>query len=119
MMGKIVQTATGNYIRCEPNSGIISNEQNVLELLACCYEAESNQIMIYEEQLHPDFFDLKTGLAGSIFQKLSNYSIKAAIIISTENIQSQRFQELIFEANKGNHINFFSDVVEAEKWLTT
>jgi len=53
--------------------------------------------MLDEEHLHPGFFDLKIGLAGTIFQKFSNYHVKAAIVADLDGIKSKRFQELIYE----------------------
>ena len=118
MTGEVIQTTTGTYVRCARSSEPVSTEQDVLDLLAYCGETESNQIMLDEEHLHPDFFDLKTGLAGAIFQKFSNYHVKAAIVADLDGIKSERFQELIYECNKGNQINFFRDISKAEKWLT-
>ena len=117
MNGEVIQTATGTYVRCARLSEQVSKNQDVLDLLAYCGEAESNKILLDEEHLHPDFFDLKTGLARAIFQKFSTYHVKAAIIIDLDGIRNERFQELIYECNKGNQINFFHDISEAEEWL--
>ena len=118
MIGKVIETATGKYVRCASESDIISGEQDILDLLARCTEIDYDQVMLEEENLHPDFFDLKTGLAGAVFHKLSTYHVKAAIVADLDGIKSERFQELIYECNKGNQINFFNDVTAAEKWLT-
>ena len=118
MLGKVIETTTGKYVRCASESDMISGEQDILDLLAHCYEIESSQVMLDGKHLHPDFFDLKTGLAGAIFHKLSTYHVKAAIVADLDGIKSERFQELIHECNKGNQINFFSDFTAAERWLT-
>lgn len=119
MIGKIIETTTGKYVRCASESDVISEEQDILDLLAHCSEIQSSQVMLDEKHLHPDFFDLKTGLAGAIFHKLSTYHVKAAIVADLDGIKSERFHELIYECNKGNQINFFSDFAVAERWLTT
>jgi len=118
MIGEVVQTTTGEYVRCAAESDMISKEQDILDLLAYCAETESNRIMLDEEHLHPAFFDLKTGLAGDIFHKLSTYHVKTAIVADLDGIKSERFQELIYECNKGNQINFFNHITSAETWLT-
>jgi hypothetical protein len=79
---------------------------------------ESNRILLEEEYLPPAFFDLKTGLAGAIFQKFANYRVKAAIVADLDRIRSARFQELVLECNRGNQIHFFQNIAEAEEWLT-
>ena len=118
MYGEIITTKVGTYVRCTHSSKLVSTEQDVLDLLTCCGEIGSNKIMLDGEYLHPDFFDLRTGLAGAIFQKFSNYRVKAAIVADLDGIKSKRFQELIHECNQGNTINFFYDTPKAVKWLT-
>jgi len=118
MYGKVVNTPTGSYVRCAPDDGLVSREADVLDLMGACYEIDGNRLLLEEKYLHPDFFDLKTGLAGAIFLKLTNYREKIAVLANLNNIQSERFQELIYETNKGKLINFFDDFTKAEQWLT-
>jgi hypothetical protein len=119
MIGEIIETKTGSYVRCGAESKPVSREQDILDLLGYCGEIEFNRLMLDEAHLHPDFFDLSSGLAGAIFLKFSNYHVKAAIVADLDGIKSERFQELIYECNKGNEINFFNGITKAEKWLTS
>lgn len=73
--------------------------------------------MLYAGNFSPDFFDLKTTLAGTLFQKFANYHLRGAGIISLEQIKSERFKELIIESNRGDLFRFFEDKTAAEKWL--
>jgi Domain of unknown function (DUF4180) len=118
MIGQVVQTPASSYVRCADQDGIISKEQDVLDLLVCCGDTDSNRIMLDEEHLHPDFFDLKTGLAGAVLQKFANYYVKAAIVVNLAGIASPRFRELVYECNRGDQVRFFDDVAQAELWLT-
>lgn len=118
MIGEVVQMSTGEYVRCAPQSGILTSEADVLDLLAECYGIESSRIMLDEAHLPPGFFDLKSGLAGAIFHKLSVYQVRAAIVADLDGIKSQRFRELIHECNQGDDIHFFDNVSQAEQWLT-
>lgn len=118
MLGEIVQTPTGSYVRCAASNSVISREQDVLDLLTCCGEIDSNRILLEEAHLHPNFFDLSTGLAGAILGKLAIYHVKTAIVADLDGIQSQRFQELIRESNRGDQVNFFRSLAPAEQWLT-
>ncbi|HKK42843.1 MAG TPA: DUF4180 domain-containing protein, partial [Bacteroidales bacterium] len=56
----------------------ITEPQDVLNLMGDMSEKESTRLIIREENLHPDFFRLYTGLAGEILQKFSNYRFKLA-----------------------------------------
>lgn len=104
------------YLECNPTF-VIRNEQDILELISLCGENETNQILIYESSFSANFFDLKTKLAGTLFQKLANYHLRGAGLISLKQLKSERFKELIFECNQGNLFRFFEDKVIAEKWL--
>ncbi|MBW6458680.1 MAG: DUF4180 domain-containing protein, partial [FCB group bacterium] len=46
----------------------LASVQDVLDLLADAGYQGAKKIMIKKEHLHPDFFDLKTGLAGEMLQ---------------------------------------------------
>ena len=117
MNGILIHTDLGDYIICQPGSGLISTEQDILDLLAVGWELEQNRVIIHSTDLHPDFFNLKTGLLGNIFLKLSNYRVKTAFIIEMEKIDSERFNELIYEHKRSREIRFFEDLPSAEDWL--
>ena len=118
MQAEIIHKAgMESYVR-SAGSQKIENERDILDILGYCGEIHSNRIMLLEQQLSDEFFRLSTGLLGAVFQKLSNYRVKTAIVISFENIRSARFSELIYEINHGNQIRFFKDITNAEQWLT-
>ncbi len=117
MFGEVVQTERGGYVRCAPGSGVVASEGDLLTLMGECYQIGAGRILLEQAQLHPDFFDLSTGLLGTIFLKLSTYQVKTAVVANLQAIPSQRFQELVRESNKGHQIRFFNTVAEAESWL--
>ena len=49
----------------------------------------AQSVVLQKEQLAPAFFELRTGLAGAILQKFSNYRMKLAICGDFENIRSK------------------------------
>jgi hypothetical protein len=71
-----------------------------------------------ERNLDPGFFDLKTGMAGTILQKFSNYQMKLAIIGDFDKFNSHALNAFIVECNRGRHIFFVSDFDSAVKKLT-
>lgn len=117
MNGIKLNIEQGEYIICQPGSGIISSEQDILDLLGYCYGMEKSRLVIHSTDVHPDFFDLKTGLLGEIFLKLSNYRVKTAFIVEFKKITSERFHELIYEHQRSREIRFFEDLRSAEVWL--
>ena len=64
-------------------------------------------------RLDPAFFDLSSGFAGEITQKVVNYGLKLAIIgdfgAADADATSQPFADYVWETNRGDHIWFLDD----------
>ena len=119
MLFKVQSAYNIKYVECDPTAFIIRNERDILDLITICGENETHNVMLYEGNFSPDFFDLKTQLAGTIFQKFANYRMRGAGIISFSRVKSDRFKELMVECNRGNLFRFFEDKEAAEKWLAS
>ena len=52
-------------------------------------------LLLDESQLGEKFFDLRTGLAGEVLQKFTNYRVRLAIVIEDDAAYGTRFSELI------------------------
>ena len=59
---------------------LIQQIQDGLDLLADLYYLGFDKIIIGEQNIVPDFFDLKNKMAGEILQKFSNYKMKLTIV---------------------------------------
>ena len=113
-----VETNKAKYVRPANETEMINSRQDIIDILTCCSEANSNLVLLEKRFLNSDFFDLKTGLVGTILQILAQYQVKAAFVIDFTAHESRHFKELVNEANRGNAVNFFSELHAAEKWLT-
>ncbi len=89
-----------------PGSDMISSADDILDLIAEASFNDSNKIIVHSQSLHPDFFDLKTKLAGEILQKFSNYRMKLAIIGGFSSVKSRSLNDFIRESNKWGTISF-------------
>jgi len=87
-------------------SEIINSPQDMLDIMADIGYGGCNNIIIHKQVLHQDFFDLKTGLAGEILQKFSNYRMRLAIVGDYSQITSRSLKDFIRESNNGRTINF-------------
>lgn len=93
---------------------VISEVQEMLDLMGDSGANECNTIILKEQNLHPDFFRLHTGLAGEILQKFSTYDFKLAIVGDFSKYKSKSLHDFIRESNKGNRIFFtvnFEDAI--------
>jgi len=92
----------------------ITNAQDILDMMASAqYQCECIGIVLYKESLNESFFDLKTGLAGEILQKFSNYSFKLGVVGDFSQYTSKSLKDFIYECNKGNLIYFKNDLDSA------
>ena len=90
----------------------IDNTEDLLDLMADAGYNGCSGLIIHKSTLCPDFFDLKTGFAGEILQKFSNYRMKLAIIGDFSEVKSKSLRDFIRESNKRGTINFV-DSIEA------
>jgi len=95
----------------------LKTERQTLDLISLCFENSIELLMLHDKALSGDFFQLATGVAGGILQKLINYHIKTAIVLSEDITLPKRFQEMLQEANKGEQYRFFYAGSGAEQWL--
>lgn len=81
-------------------------------MMNCSYQG-ADKIIWYEQNITPEFFDLKTKLAGNILQKFSTYNMELAIIGEFSKYNSKSLKDFIFESNKQRKINFLATKEEA------
>lgn len=92
---------------------VINKVEDGIDLLGNLYYQGFDGIIIYEKNITPEFFDLKTGIAGEILQKFSNYRVQLAIVGDFSKYNSKSLNNFIYESNKGRLINFVSTLSEA------
>ena len=70
-------------------------------------------IIVHQESIDPGFFDLKSGLAGEMLQKVVNYRLRLAIVGDFSVYESKSLKAFILESNRANKIVFVNTVKEA------
>jgi hypothetical protein len=95
----------------------INHVQDAVDLLGNCRYQSAESIIINERNITPDFFDLKTGIAGEVLQKFSNYNMRLAIVGEFSKYDSKSLQDFIYESNKTGSINFVNSVNQAKEQL--
>jgi Domain of unknown function (DUF4180) len=100
------------------DSGIaIRSLEDIPNAIGQCFGAEG--LMITDHDLSPEFFNLRTGIAGEFFQKCTNYQLRLAIILQDPSAYGERFSELTYEHKKHPMIRFFDSETDAKAWLST
>jgi uncharacterized protein DUF4180 len=75
-------------------------------------------LLLDESELGEKFFDLRSGLAGEVLQKFTNYRVRLAIVIADANVYGGRFSELVREHRAHDAVRFFDSAQRARQWLT-
>jgi hypothetical protein len=100
------------------DSGIsIRSFGDISDALSACIGAEV--LILTENDLAREFFDLRSGLAGEVFQKFINYKLRVAIVLPDPEAYGERFGELAYEHTTHGMIWFVRSTDEAKAWLYT
>ena len=94
---------------------VLQTVEDAVDLIGNMSYQGFDKLIIHEENMIPDFFELKNKIAGNILQKFSQYSMPLAIIGDFEKYESKSLNDFIFESNKGNQINFVTTVKDGLK----
>lgn len=100
------------------DSGIsIQSFSDIRGALGACIGTDG--LILTEKELALEFFDLRSGLAGELFQKFINYKIRVAIVLPDLEAYGERFSELAYEHRSHSMIRFVRSADEAKAWLDT
>jgi len=108
---RIDQQGDSKVAIVESSGIVIGDVQGALDLMASIrYQYGCDKLILRQEHLAQEFFDLRTRLAGEILQKYVNYGVKLAIIGQFDRYDSKSLRDFITESNRGKQVFFLSDV---------
>ncbi|WP_156309017.1 DUF4180 domain-containing protein [Sphingobacterium endophyticum] len=96
------------------NDYIWKTAEDGKDVMGDIYYQGYDRLIIHEKNIHPDFFNLKTKIAGEILQKFSTYRVRLAIVGNFSKYDSKSLKDFIFESNKGKSVNFLDSVETAK-----
>jgi hypothetical protein len=87
--------------------------QDATLVVGACLSARTRLALLYPEHVTPRFFDLSSGEAGEVHDKLRRYGIRLAIVCPPGEVAfSSRFTEILC-----GDLNVFPTRDEARGWL--
>jgi Domain of unknown function (DUF4180) len=109
--------AAGNskVIRASELNLMIASMADVSDAVGATFGASG--LLLMENDLRPAFFDLRSGIAGELFQKFTNYDLRLALVVADSTTHGERFSELIYEHRQHRLIRFFASEADALAWL--
>ncbi len=83
-------------------------------LIGAAWGQEAEWIAVSVARLPAGFFELRSGVAGELLQKLANHRLKLAVLgdVSEHVAASDAFRDFVREANRGQQVWFVADEAE-------
>lgn len=94
---------------------LLTTINDALDLIGNLSHQGFDKIIIHAKNITPDFFDLKTQIAGNILQKFTQYQMPVLIVGDFSKLESKSLNDFIFESNKDRAIHFAPSV---SSWLS-
>lgn len=102
----------------QPAQPYLATPDDARRLIEECWASGASAALLYPPNLTPGFFDLSSGEAGAILQKLQTYRIRLAVVCPPGSAAlSSRFGELLAETQGGRDFGLFTTREEARAWL--
>ena len=102
----------------DPEQCLVSRVEDINRVLEACFSNETRCALLYAKNVADPFFDLSSGQAGAILQKLRNYGIRLALVCPPGTVQfSSRFGEMVAEERLRRHFGVFETRSDAQAWL--
>ncbi len=106
------------FLEGPPTHELLRKTDDITRIIEACFSAGTRAALLYAPNMTPSFFDLSSGEAGAILQKLRTYGIRVALICPPESVRwSSRFPDLITEENRLPYFRFFESIEPAREWL--
>jgi len=112
MNATLVERDGHRLLVADPSGPLIGRAQDALDLITLAWEQDAWIVVVPEERFVPEFFRLRSLLAGEFFQKFVNYRAKIAILgdISDKTAESDSLRDFVRECNRGRSIFFLPDL---------
>jgi hypothetical protein len=101
-----------------PDQRFIDRVDDINRVIEACFSSRVRLVLLYAANLTNGFFDLSSGEAGAILQRLRNYGVRLAVICPPGSVRfSSRFEEMVREEQLRQHFGIFATYEAAHDWL--
>ena len=81
----------------------LQNDREFLDLTA---SLRADDFLFRKEHFDAAFYDLRSGFAGEVMQKISNYGLRMGVVGDFSSIDSRSLRDFIRECNAGRRVVF-------------
>jgi hypothetical protein len=114
----VVEQNGVKVVEGRPEESLVTNADEARCIIEACVAAGADTAVLYAENLPGAFFDLSSGVAGAILQKLRNYRVRLAVVCVPGRVTlSKRFGEMLAEERQGREFALFESRAAALAWV--
>jgi hypothetical protein len=100
-------------VEATPGDALMRRAQDATLILEACFSAGARAALVYPETLTAAFFDLSSGEAGEILEKMRRFHVRLAIVCPRNTVRvSSRFSEIL-----SDDLRLFETRDDARRWL--
>jgi hypothetical protein len=111
-VGLVEENGVG-VVEGTPGHALMRWPQDATLVLEACLSAGVRTALLYPENMTPRFFDLSSGEAGEILDKLRRFQVRLAIVCAPGAVRfSSRFREVL-----SDDLRVFDTREAARAWL--
>jgi hypothetical protein len=115
----IVEEAGIRFVEGPPGLPLMRGIEDARFLVEACFSNLAGAALLYPSNLTEKFFDLSSGEAGAILQKLRNYRIRLAVVCAPDSVRfSSRFGNMAAEESRTGYFQVFDSATAARQWLS-
>ncbi len=116
---RVVEEAGVRFVEGPPDRALMLSVEDAALVVEACLSSGVNSALLYAANMTQNFFDLSSGEAGAILQKLRNYRVRLALVCSPGSVRfSSKFSGMMVEESRGHYFRLFESPCTAREWLT-
>ncbi len=112
-----IEIGTNTCIETQPDSRMPASIADALDLVAACGDRQTGLLFINHENIPDAFYNLRTGLAGSVLLMFNMYRITAPAVVNPVLSKRGKFYDFALESNRHNAFRIFLSIEDALSWL--
>jgi hypothetical protein len=115
----VSEEAGVRFLKGPPDQPLLRSTEDATLLVEACFSHRAKAVLLYAPNLTQTFFDLSSGDAAAILQKLRNYRIRLAVVCPPGSVRfSSRFGEMAAEESRTGYFRVFDSDRAAREWLS-
>jgi hypothetical protein len=115
----VSEEAGVRFVEGPPGLPLMRSVEDSTLVLEACFSHRVGSALLCAPNLPEKFFDLSSGEAGAILQKLRNYRVRLAVVCPRDTVRFGRmFGEMAAEESRTGYFQVFESATPAREWLS-